>query len=146
MKKALTCICALCFILGGTLTVYSQELPQAQKLENQSWHQVVLVNFKPGTTNQAMNIIHNHFEKAGQKIGLPGPSLMMEMKSGDWDLMLVWNMNDIAEMNWSVTPEDESWWKQLAKQEGGADKAMTLWEEYMGYIDNSTSYLATSRN
>lgn len=144
MKKLTGYIAGMVFVCIMAQPGFAQDTPTAKKMENKVWHSVVMVDFKPGTVGEAMGIIQNHFQKAGMKAGVPGPSTMLEMRSGEWDLMLVWDMEDISDMNWEVSPENEKWWKAMAEQEGGADKAMEVWKKYMSMIDRSTSYLATS--
>lgn len=145
MKKLASGIVAIVLVTFVVETGLSQDLPKAKKMENTVWHSVVMVDYKPGKTGEALGIIRNHFMKAGEKSGTPGPSQMLEMRSGDWDLMLVWDMDDISDMNWEVSPENEKWWKALADQEGGNDKAMEVWQKYMDTIERSTSYIATSK-
>ena len=133
----------VCIMGMFTLTAWAQELPTASKMENQQWHEVVLIKYEAGKTGEALGIIRDHFEKAGKKAGVPGPKMFV-MRTGDWDVMLVWDMDDVSEMNWQVSPEGEKWWKALAEQEGGADKAMEVWQKYIDLVENSTTALATS--
>lgn len=155
MKQLLTGILALCFIMTSALTGYSQDTDttdtatttdtlKAKKMEGHTWHQVVMVKFKPGTMNEAMKIIDNHFVKAGMESGTEGPQLL-QLKTGEWDMMMVWTMDSIEDMEWEIHPDDEKWWAAMAEQEGGMDKAMEVMQKYMKMIDNSTTYLATSQ-
>lgn len=137
-------ICTIMMLFIFSANAFAQETPKAKKMEGKTWHQVVMVKFKPGMSGEAMKVIQNHFVKAGEKSGGAGPSMMMEMRSGDWDMMLVWDMKDISDMNWEVSPEDEKWWKAMAEQEGSAENAMKVWQNYMGMIEDTNSYLATS--
>lgn len=125
---------------------FSQELPKAQKMENTSWHEVVMLDFKSGMERDAMNIINNHFLKAVENADIEGPAKTFVMETGKWDLMLVWNLDSIADLNWEVSPENEKWIKALAEQEGGSQEAMDLLGKYESMIQSSTSHLATSKN
>lgn len=145
MKKVLVGIIVMGVTVMFSTASLAQELPKAKKLENRTWHEVVMVKFEPGKMGQAMNIIHNHFEKAGKAAGTPGPQLF-EMRSGEWDILLVWTMDDISEMNWEVGPDSEKWWKAMAEQEGGAEKAMKVWQNYIDMVEETTSYIATTVN
>ncbi len=100
-----------------------QDTLKAKKMEGHSWHQVVMVKFKPGTMDKAQKMIDEHFAKAGMAAQLEGPQII-QFKTGEWDMMLVWTMDSISDMDWEITPDDEKWWAQMAKQEGGMDKAM----------------------
>jgi len=146
MIKRLTAgIVGICIMLIFSASSFAQETLKAKKMENQSWHQVVLVKYKPGTMDQVQEIIDKHFMKAGMDAKVPGPD-MMRFRTGEWDIMFVWNMDSIEDMNWEVHPDDEKWWAALVKQEGSAEKAQELMQKYMGFIENSTSYLATTSN
>lgn len=146
MKHLLSGILFLCFTAMTALSGFAQdtEMPKAKKMEGHTWHQVVMVKFKPGTMDQAKKVINNHFMKAGMASGTEGPQIM-QFKSGEWDMMFIWNMDDISDMNWEISPDSEKWWAEMAKQEGSMEKAMGVMKKYLGYIDNSTSYLATSQ-
>ncbi len=64
-----------------------------------------MVKFKPGMMEQAVQLIDEHFAKAGMA-STPGPQ-MMQFKTGDWDMKFIWSMDDITDMNWEVHSEDE---------------------------------------
>lgn len=144
MKQLMTGILFICFVVASAATGYAQDLPKAKKMENHTWHQVVMVKYKAGALDDAKKIINNHFMKAGENSEVPGPQIM-NLKSGEWDMIFVWNMEGIEDLNWEINPDDEVWMAALAEQEGGAEQAMKLMEDYMSLIQNSTSYLATSQ-
>ena len=144
MKRIISGILSVCFLIMIVPDVHAQETLQAKKMEGHTWHQVVMVKFKPGTVDKAKEIINNHFMKAGQEANVPGPQ-MMDFKTGEWDMMFVWTMDSISDMNWEVHPDDEKWWAAFVEQEGSEEKAQKVWEDYMNMIDDATSYLATSQ-
>lgn len=146
MKNIMTGSLLLCFMLMVAASSYAQEqeLPKAKKMEGHAWHQVVMVKFKPGAIDKAQKMIDEHFAKAGMNAELKGPQII-QFKTGEWDMMFVWTMDSISDMDWEISPDDEKWWAQMAEQEGGADKAMQVMQQYMDLIETSTSYLATSR-
>lgn len=147
MKSLFAFILCVCFSLAITFDAVAQDMPQAKKMEGHTWHQVVMVKFKPGMVDSAANIIDNHFMKAGMAMesDMPGPQIM-RLHSGEWDMMMVWTMRSIEDMNWETSPEDAKWMAQMAKQEGSMDNAMKLMKSYLSLIDHSTSYLATTQN
>lgn len=144
MKKLFVGVLFACFLVISAFDGFAQETMKAKKMEGHTWHQVVMVKFEPGTMDKAMKLIDEHFAKAGMDAGLPGPKVMT-FKTGEWDMMFVWNMDAISDMDWEISPDDEKWWAQMVKQEGSEEQAMNVWQEYLGYIENSTSYLATSK-
>lgn len=143
MKQLISGFLFLCLLVTGISTSQAQEM-KAKKMEGHTWHQVVMIKFKPGKFTEAKKLINDHFRKAGLASDLPGPQII-EFKSGEWDAMFIWKMNNINDMDWEVNPEDEKWWAALAEQEGGTDKAMEVMQKYLNLIDQSTSYLAISR-
>ncbi|MDZ7683389.1 MAG: hypothetical protein U5J63_17190 [Fodinibius sp.] len=103
MKSNLTGILSLCIMLMfSTVTFAQDEMPKAQKMKGHTWHQVVMVKYKPGTISEAMKIINNHFMKAGIESETPGPKVM-QFKTGEWDMMMVWTMDTISDMDWEVS-------------------------------------------
>jgi len=146
MKNVIVGIAGFAITLFSAGQALGQDMPKAHKMENVSWHTVVLVDFEPGKTDEAMNIINNHFVKAAEKAGNSGPAMELEMQTGEWDLMLVWNMDSPSEMEWEVSPEGEKFMKALSEQEGSLKKAQELFDKYQSLIDESTSYIATSDN
>lgn len=146
MIKQLTAgLAGICIMLTFSASGFAQEMMEAKKMENQTWHQVVLVKYKPGTIDQVQEIIDKHFAKAGMEAKVPGPDIM-RFRTGEWDMMFVWTMDSLSDMNWEVHPDDAKWWNALVKQEGSAEKAQEVMQKYMGFIESSTSYLATTRN
>jgi hypothetical protein len=125
-------------------TANGQEIPEAHKMENTAWHEVILIDFKSGKMDEAMDIIDNYFMKASEKAGLPGPAMELEMQTGKWDMMLVWDMDSISEMEWEVSPESEKFLKALSEQVGSFEKAQEIFSNYSSMISESTSFIATS--
>lgn len=146
MKRIITGVALSCFLVMSAVDGYAQETMQAKKMEGHTWHQVVMVKFKTGMADSAMKIINNHFMKAGMKMESDSPPpQIMRLRSGEWDLMMVWTLNSIEDMEWEISPEDVKWWDQMVKQEGGEEKAMQLMQTFDKMVTNSTSYLATSQ-
>ncbi len=145
MKQLIAAVLFACFLAVSATDSWAQQDMQAKKMEGHTWHQVVMVKFKPGKISQAKQIINNHFMQAGIESGTPGPQ-MMDIKSGEWDMMFIWTMNGIEDMDWEIHPDDEKWWKALVEQEGGQEAAMKVWQQYMELIDSSTLYLATTQS
>ena len=143
MKQLIPGFLFLCLLVTGISTSQAQDM-KAKKMEGHTWHQVVMVKFKAGKFTEAKKMINDHFMKAGIASGGEGPQII-EFKSGEWDVMFIWNMENISDMDWEITPDDEKWWAAMAEQEGGMDKAMGVMQKYLSLVDQSTSYLAISR-
>ena len=99
----------------------------AKKYENPRWKNVVLIDYKPGKFNRARQIIMDYYVKANEKAGVSGPSLVVELHTGSWDMMAVWDMKEgIESMNWDVSPDNVKWREALNEIAGGADKAQAI--------------------
>jgi hypothetical protein len=138
-------MCA-CVSLSFTNHAWAQEEMKPKKMEGHTWHQVAMVKFEPGMADSAMNIIDDHFMKAGMAMqsDSPGPQIM-RLRSGEWDMLMVWTMESIEDMEWERSPDDIEWWQQLVEQEGSEEKASKLMETYNQLVANSTTYLATTK-
>ncbi|WP_137090032.1 hypothetical protein [Mangrovivirga cuniculi] len=128
--------------------IMAQEEMQPKKLENATWKEVVFVDFKPGKMGRALEIINDYFRKAADMSATSFPETMIELKTGPWDMMVVWSMKDgLDEMNWEVSPDNIKWRKameKIAKDEGASAKA--IWEEYQSLIARSSMQLGMSRS
>lgn len=145
MKKLISVIVLLAFMFISVDSGLSQDMPKAKKMENKTWHQIVLIDFESGESDKAMEIIHDHFIKASEKAGTPQPRELV-MQTGKWDLMVIWDHESPSFLAWEVAPEQEKFFKALAEMEGGAEQAHELFDEYYSTIEESKSFLATSDN
>jgi len=133
------------FIFATNQNAYSQDEVRAEKHENISWVRIGLVTFKPGKASAARDIIYNHFVKAGKATGNP-TATSFELTAGEWHQLTIFPMNGPSDLEYSRTPQNATWWNQMAKQEGGADKAQELLNTFQSYVKNSTSYIARKKN
>jgi hypothetical protein len=114
---------------------------EAQRYENVDWHNVVLVDFKPGKTGRAMEIIDDHFTPASEQAGTQVPR-MMELQTGPWDVMLIWTMEEgPSEMTWEISPEGLRFQEALVEVVGSEEDVEEIWDEYYSLVDRSTSYI-----
>lgn len=123
--------------------LYAQEEMKAEKYENPQWYWVVKVDYAPGKMDRAKEIIQEYFMKAGADAGVPGPEMVMEMSSGEYDMVFIWHMKDgIEGMNWKTSPDDVKWFNAMVKVAGDNEKAQALWQEYESYIVKTDGDLA----
>jgi hypothetical protein len=146
MKKFIAVLSILAIVvLVFPAPSQAQQANQPMRYENVAWKTITYVKFVPGKRNKALGIIRDHFQKAAQTAGLPGP-VMYEMRSGKWDLVLVWDMKEgVESLTWERSPNSVAWFKALGEQEGGADKAQALWDEYMSLVADSPSEIGMLR-
>ncbi len=138
MKRFSLLLFVILFIASGAL---AQEEMQPTKYENVSWHQVVLVDYKPGKEKRVKEII-KLYEAAGKAAGTPKPEMIWFM-SGEYDLMLIWTLKDgPSEFEWQFSPDGLKWWKEFVNQQGSKEVAEKIHAEYMDLISSYTSYLA----
>ena len=106
--------------------------------EDAKYVRVVHVKYKPGKRERAMEIIAEHFVKAGEAAGTPGPLGVIHLQTGEWDAIAVWRMEGgMADLEWYRSENDLKWWAALVEQEGGEEAAGALWSEYQGLIDEA---------
>lgn len=138
-KKLMTVV--VIFICGLFVSpAYSQDM-KAKKYDDPSWSNVVFINFLPGKMSRAKEIIREYFIPASKKAGTRAPLMSIDLSTADWDMMLVWSMPNIDEMNWEISPDNVKWMAALNEITGGADKSKSIRDEYSSLIKNSTSYL-----
>ena len=96
------------------------------------------VKFKTGKRERAMEIIAEHFVKASDAAGTPGPLGVIHYQSGEWDMLSVWRLEGgMADLEWYRSERDIKWFAALAEQEGGEEAAGALLAEYQSLIDES---------
>jgi hypothetical protein len=136
MRKSLTAITlALCFCAAKM-----EAQVEAKKLEDPDWKTIVMVDYKPGHDEKAQKMIQDYFMPASEKAGTPGPEMVVELSTGKYDRMYVWDMEDGVEgMNWDISPNGAKWWNAMAEIAGSEEKAQEIWQDYMSCIANSST-------
>lgn len=131
------------FIMLGSTSVTAQKVREAKKYDDPEWKRVVLIDYKAGQANRAREIVRDYYAPASKNAGTPGPQMVMEMHSGEYDIMAIWAMEGgIEDMNWDIHPNNIKWRNALNELAGGADKAVEIMKEYSGCVNKSTSYIA----
>ena len=139
------CVVIFAFSAGGDLSYAQEENMQSKRYENVEWKTIVHIKYYNGKRARALEIIRDHFKKAGKKAGTPGPEQYI-LRSGEWDMMLIWNMKGgIEDMTWERSPDGVAWRKALNEQEGGADKAQAILDEYRSLVANSSADIAMQK-
>ena len=147
MKKLLILLTALTLVLQMKPNpVNAQDEATPKKYENVSWKTVVYVDYRPGKQQRAMEIISDYFAKASVNAGTPQPETVIDMSTGGWDLIIIWNMKDgVESLNWEVSPDDIVWRKALNEIAGSADKAQEILDEYSSLVARGTSNIGLVR-
>lgn len=128
-------------VLAFSLASQAQEEPKASKFENVSYHNIVKIDFKPGTYSRVQEIMKIYMA-AGKSAGVKGPEVYWLM-TGDYDVMFVWTMEGgTADLEWDWSPDDIKWWKALVADLGSEDKAKELRKEWGSFIVKSTNEIA----
>lgn len=136
----------LVFALISCTVVNAQEPTQAKKYDNPKWTRIELIKYKEGKAARGSEIIKNYFLPACKKSNTPAPALV-DIITGDWDLMAIWNMEGgIEEMNWETSPNDIKWMKAIGDIAGSTDKAKSIIDEFSSIVERKTSYIGRSAN
>jgi hypothetical protein len=108
--------------------------------EDAKYVRVVHTKYKTGKRERAMEIIAEHFVKASEAAGTPGPLGVIHYQTGEWDAVAVWRLEGgMADLEWYRSENDLKWFAALAELEGGEEAAGALLAEYQGLIDESES-------
>jgi len=130
--------------VGAALTMFAvpasaqdDEGPITQG-EDAKYVRVVHTKYKTGKRERAMEIIAEHFVKASEAAGTPGPLGVIHYQSGEWDAVAVWSLEGgMADLEWYRSENDLKWFAALAELEGGEEAAGALLAEYQGLIDEA---------
>lgn len=103
---------------------------------------IVLLDFKPGKRERALEIIDEHFVPAGEKAGTPAPKLVIHFQSGSWDTAALWDLaGGMADLEWYQSPDNVKWREALVEQVGDEEKAAALLEEWAASIARRSSQI-----
>lgn len=127
--------------LAATLLItgsaFAQDNEGPVKYENAVYFTMTIVDFKPGKAERAFEIISDHYMKASEVAGLPGP-YQLHFKTGEWDAGFIWKLeNGPADLEWYRSANDVKWMEALSKQEGGGKAAQKLMAEFNSLIARS---------
>ncbi|HET9430689.1 MAG TPA: hypothetical protein VFO70_05905 [Chitinophagaceae bacterium] len=142
MKKLLlyAAMIFLCNLFTTTL-VQAQEEMKAKKFDNPEWKRISLIKFKHEKIDRVKEIIKDYFFKAAQKAGTPTPSIIVDLYTGEWDMMIVWDMKGIEDMDWEISPNDIKFMTAMIEIAGGIDKAKMILDEFSSLSTHETSYI-----
>jgi hypothetical protein len=117
--------------------------PEPTRYQGVTWNQVLLVDFKSGKEERAMEIIEDRFLPVTKKAGNQIPRTV-EMQTGPWDLLLIWTMEEgPSAMTWKTSPQEIETMK-AAREMFGQEKMETISNEYSRLVARTTSFLGFS--
>ena len=100
--------------------------------------ETVVLKFKSGKRERAMEIIAEHFVKASEKAGTPGPIMVIHMQTGRWDVAAVWELQGgTSDLEWYRSPDNVKWYAALTELMGGEEEAGALMQEWSDSIADS---------
>ena len=102
-----------------------------------SWYQAISFKFKAGKAEEALKIIHDHFQKVDKAIGRK--VIPFEYLTGEWDHVVYFPL-DVARME--TIPSNTEWMKALAGQEGGMEQAQKLFGTFLDMVATSKTEIA----
>jgi hypothetical protein len=119
---------------------------EAKKYDDPQWKRINYVDYKQGKFNRAREIINKYHAKASEKAGTPGPEMVLEMNSGEWDIMAIWGMKGgISDMDWEIDSNDIKWRKAMNEIAGSPEEAQAIIDELQSLINRSSSEIARVR-
>jgi hypothetical protein len=142
MKNVISIFTTAALLILFTTSLSAQEERAPKKYDNPEWKRVVYVDYHSGKAGKAFKVINNYYEKAAEKAGTPRPSLMLRMETGEYDLMIIWDLQEgVESLNWEVSPSNIKWWKAFVEVAGSEEKANAIQEEYRSYVRSGKSEL-----
>lgn len=109
----------------------------AKKFENPEWFEIVQVKYKPGAKQKAKELIKEHFMATGMEAGIPGPHLILDLVSGEWDMLYIWKLEEgIGTLDYEITPEGAKFREAFLKKVGSQQRAEEIWSEYDSYVQD----------
>jgi hypothetical protein len=137
--KNLAVFASALFISAGLFAHPDEPIPSDPS--SYSWHTVTVVDYKPGTEESARQLIEK-FESASLAAGTSSPVIHW-FENGKYDLVVTWNLEKSPENDkWIWSPEGEDWWKALVAQEGSAEAARKIQDEYSALVASSVTNIA----
>ncbi|MFQ3248712.1 MAG: hypothetical protein ACI9O6_000514 [Glaciecola sp.] len=111
-----------------------------------TWKNIVKINYHVGKRDSALAIIRDYYREASIKAKTPMPELVLELQTGDYDLLLVWHMEGgVNDLTWERGPNSKKWRAALNEVAGSEEKAQEILDEYLSYIDSAENDIAIVR-
>ena len=124
------------------LVPVNAQAQEGKKFDNPQWKTIEMLEFKHDKMDRVREIIKDYFIKAANKAGSRQPAMIMQSATGEWSLIVIWDMKGgLDEMNWETNPDDAKWMTAMTEIAGGADKAKAILDEWSSLVVRSTSYL-----
>jgi hypothetical protein len=132
---------ALIVLFSSLISANIRAQTQAKKYDNPKWKSITFIQFKEGKMDRVREIINNYFVKAAEKSGTPTPSMVSELVTGEWNMVVVWDMKEgVDALNWETSPDDVKWMTAM-NEIAGVDKAKAILDEWSSLIVRTNSYL-----
>ena len=133
----------LSFVLTALITLFyftDTQAQEAKKYDNPEWYSFVYVDYHPGKMGEARDIIDNYFKKASAQAGTPTPVMEISLAAGEYDMLIVWKMEDGVEgMNWQTSPSQVKWRQAMNELAGGEEEAREIMKKYQACLRASSS-------
>lgn len=134
-------------ILAIALSFNLAQAEEGKRYEDSAkWKSVVKVNYKPGKRDEALGIIRDYYVKASIKAGTLRPESVLEMHTGDYDLLIIWHMKGgITDMTWEKSPDNIKWRAALNELAGSKEKAQEILTQYINCVETTENDIAMMR-
>lgn len=142
-KRTITVISILALILSFNIA----KADDGKRYDDSvTWKNVVKITYKPGKRDEALGIIRDYYMKASMKAKTPRPESVMEMHTGNFDLLVVWHMQGgITDMTWEKNPNNAKWREALNEIAGSKEKAQEILDSYLACIESAENDIALVR-
>jgi hypothetical protein len=140
----LSCTLLILMVIAFPPTAFGQNSSSEMKptkYENVTWYGIEQIALKPGKYSNYMNLIKKYYAPVGKAVG-EMPVMILEHRTGPWDLTIIWRMKDGPEsLDWKTSPMDVAFHNEFLKQ-FGKDKLMEIQKEAAADIDHGSFNIA----
>lgn len=119
-----------------------QDMTQPKMYENVDWVGAYYMKFKPGMTDQALQIIEDHFVTVDEQMGREGPEAY-RFVTGEWDMVVYFPLEEgPGELAWEISQSGAEWNAVFMEREGGAQQAGQVFQNFSETLERHRYDLA----
>ncbi|MDQ7019153.1 MAG: hypothetical protein Q9M33_08305 [Robiginitomaculum sp.] len=112
-----------------------------KKRENTRYYRVINLDFKPGHTDAAWDILYDKIAPAVR--AMDKDFVALDWESGPWDSTVYITLDEgYGSLEYATSPQNAAFMASLAKLQGGEDAAKKVMQEWASHIDNDSTGLA----
>lgn len=133
------------FFYTAAAVAQETEIPEAQKREPGTYYKLFNLEFKPGKTDDALEILRGKLVPAWRESGVKVQ--LIEFLLQTKDVMLLIELKEGPEsLGYEVPKQDAEAWAALVSTAGNAASANEIVDRFIGYVARQSESLVFIRN